>query len=91
MFWQLPSVKTFIDGRMPAWRESLPAGRQGERYVFEDYLTVMRLKPGWEDVLEEYDVSYFLIRGDSPLSQALKVHPGWGVVYEDSLAIIFGK
>ena len=83
LIWQLPSVKTFIDGRMPAWKE-------GDNYVFEDYLKVVQLKPGWEGVLEEYNVSYFLIRSDSALAQALKVHPGWEVVYEDGLAVIFG-
>ncbi len=84
LVWQLPSVKTFIDGRMPAWKE-------GDEYVFEDYLTVTQLKPGWEEVLQEYQISYFLIRRDSALSQALRVHPGWGVVYEDELAVIFRR
>ena len=84
LIWQSPEVKTFSDGRMPAWRE-------GEEYVFEDYLTVTRLKPGWEEVLEKYNISYFLIKSDSVLSQALKVHPGWKVIYEDETATIFGK
>jgi len=84
LIWQLPSVKTFIDGRMPAWRE-------GDKYIFEDYLTVMRLKPGWEEVLEKYEISYFLIHRDSALAQALKVHPAWKIIYEDELAVIFAK
>ena len=84
LIWQLPEVKTFIDGRMPAWRE-------GDEYVFEDYLTVVQLKSGWEEVLQKYDVSYFLIKSDSALAQALNVHPGWDVVYEDETAVIFRK
>jgi hypothetical protein len=84
LIWQLPEVKTFIDGRMPAWKA-------GENYVFADYLKVVQLKPGWEDVLQKYDISYFLIRSNSTLAQALKVHPEWGVVHEDDLAIVFRK
>jgi len=82
LIWQLPEVKTFIDGRMPAWRE-------GEKYVFRDYLTLVQLKPGWEEILKKYRVSYFLIRRDSALAQVLKVHPDWKVVYKDSLAAVF--
>ncbi len=84
LIWQLPEVKTFSDGRMPAWRE-------GEEYVFEDYITVTRLKPEWEEVLEKYSVSYFLIKNDSALSQALKAHPKWEIIYEDGLAAVFRK
>ncbi len=82
LIWQLPSVKTFIDGRMPAWKEN-------GNYVFEDYMTVTRLQPGWEDILEKYQISYLLIRTDSVLAQALKVHPGWKITYEDATATVF--
>ncbi len=84
LIWQLPEVKTFIDGRMPAWREK-------DKYVFEDYMAVTQLKPGWEDVLEKYNISYFLIKTDSALAQTLKVHPGWNMIYEDDLAAVFRK
>lgn len=84
LIWQLPEVKTFIDGRMPAWEVN------GES-VLADYLVVAGLKPDWEDILQKYDVSYFLIKTDSILAQALRVHPGWELVYQDDLAVIFRK
>jgi len=84
LIWQLPEVKTFIDGRMPAWRE-------GDNYVFADYLTVTQLKLGWESVLQKYDISYFLIRSDSALTQILKDHPHWNLIYKDQVATVFKR
>jgi hypothetical protein len=84
LIWQLPEVKTFIDGRMPAWQVD------GES-VFADYLAATRLEPGWEEVLQKYDISYFLLRADSSLAQLLRVHPSWRVIYEDATAIVFKR
>jgi hypothetical protein len=54
--------------------------------VLEDFLTVNGARPGWDEVLERWDVETVVWPVGHPLVELLE-HDGWQVVHEDDLAI----
>jgi hypothetical protein len=80
LIWKLsPSVPVFVDGR---------ADLYGEKFLNE-YAATIDLKDEWKNTLQRWRVGTVLIRPDSPLAQELRSEPGWTVVHEDTVAIIF--
>jgi hypothetical protein len=71
----------FIDGRSDFYG----------RNVLEAQATLMELKPGWMNLLNQYDIRMVLIPSDSPLAAALPLTTGWKRVYTDRLATIFER
>ncbi len=57
----------------------------------KDYLAVFKLEPRWEAVLKQHEIGWVFLRAKSPLSIVLQNHPGWKLVYADSLARIYVK
>jgi hypothetical protein len=74
-------TKVFIDGRSDFYGKEL----------LETYAQVMELKPGWDGILKDYDVHTILIPTDHALASALKLSPGWKLIYSDNVAGIFEK
>lgn len=74
-----PRYRVFIDGQTDFY---------GERLT-RDYLEVARLEPGWESVLDRYQVGWVLFPHESPLSLLLARTHGWRLVYQDGTADIF--
>jgi hypothetical protein len=72
--------QTFIDGRADIFE------RGG---VLNDYLELVRLKPGGLDVLRRYGIDSCLINRDDPLSTVLQALPGWKRVYVDKVSALF--
>ena len=54
LIWQLPERKVFIDGRMPSWRKD-------GQFVFGDYVKIMKVEPGFQDVLRKYNIKIMLL------------------------------
>ncbi len=81
LIYHLPEKKTFIDGRMPAWR------KDGE-YVFKEYLKTEKLQPGWDGVFRRYDIDWAILKNGAPLSFKLQKELGWKYVYTDETAVI---
>lgn len=84
LIWRLPEYKTFIDGRMPSWRE-------GEYSVFEDYINVTNNPEQYAYLLDLYDVSFILDKKNSKLVEYLLQEDLWWKVYEDNLSVIVVK
>jgi len=82
LVWRLPEKKVFIDGRMHLWQKD-------SRKIIEDYGQIFEAKPGWEEKLEKYDVSWIFVPGLSPLHLAVWHHPHWQQVYDDPFSVIF--
>jgi pterin-4a-carbinolamine dehydratase len=82
LLWWLPGEKTFIDGRMPAWRV-------GDRWIFKDYIDVREKDPPRLAVLSKYGVDWALLKRDSPLAQTLGESPDWRREYEDAKVVIY--
>jgi hypothetical protein len=74
-------TKVFIDGRSDFYGQDL----------LETYAQLMEVKPGWDGILKEYDVRTILIPPDHALASALKLSPGWKLIYSDNVAGIFQK
>ncbi len=84
LLWQLPEVKIFIDGRMPAWRI-------GNRRIFQDYVDLNREPTRQLPLLNRYEVDWALIPRDIPLTLVLQTDPAWKVLYTDSKAVILRR
>ena len=80
LIWQLPEYKTFIDGRMPSWREN-------DKSVFEDYIDITSDPKKYEKLFNSYNISWVLDKPDSRLVKFLKTKK-WKVLYEDKVSII---
>jgi hypothetical protein len=76
-----PQHLVFIDGRADMYREG----------IFDDFITVQDIKPGWRDVLDRYGVDLALFPPGSPLDYALAHEDGWGVAYKDDLSVIYRR
>lgn len=76
-----PEQRVFIDAQTDFYGEELT----------REYATVMYTEPGWEDVLEKYEVSWTIVPAQGPLIRALHEEHGWDVVYQDHTAAILHK
>jgi hypothetical protein len=63
------------------------------RAVWRDYMSVIGVSPGWQEILDRYQVDLVLVdkRRRSALIDALKKDGGWKRVYEDPIAVIFTR
>lgn len=84
LVWQIPEIKTFIDGRMDNFIID------GESFA-KQYLTIVNLLPGWEGLLVSHQFDAVLLAPHHPIVELLKVLPEWELVYEDDIAVIFRK
>ena len=82
--YRLPEKKVFIDGRMHLWEK-------GDQKIIEDYGQIFEARPGWEEKLEEYNVSWIFVPGLSPLHKAVWYHPNWQQIYNDRFSVVFIK
>jgi hypothetical protein len=81
ILWELyPSYQSFVDGRTDLFEEEILAA----------YLTAWRADPGWEAVLEQWDIQLALLEPTAPLSGALQ-EAGWEIGFQDSSSIILER
>jgi hypothetical protein len=73
--------KVFIDGRSDFY---------GQTWL-ETYAQVADVKPGWHNVLDQYEVDVVLIPADHALAAALHLSDHWRRVYTDSVAVVFER
>ena len=59
----------------------------GEQF-FKDYLKLVRVEAGWQEVLNTNRVNWVLMPAESPLGEALSACPDWSVEYRDSLSVL---
>lgn len=81
--WKAPQAKVFINGRMPSWKKD-------SRNIFADYLTLVQLKPGWQEIIDNYKIDMILIKKDMPLAQILQSY-SWEIVYQQENQVVFKK
>jgi len=62
----------------------------GERF-FKDYLKLIRVEPGWEEVLKKDNSTWVLVPAESPLAAALEQKQAWRTEYRDNTAELFQK
>jgi hypothetical protein len=77
-----PDELVFIDGQTDFYGEAL----------MREYIEVISLSNGWEDILAKHDVSWMLIPRNEVLARALYDRPDdWMPIYEDATAVIFRR
>jgi hypothetical protein len=73
-----PEHQIFMDGHTHIYGEKLT----------REYEQIITLGPGWEQILEKYDVSWVILRVNTPLAKVLSESAGWTRAYNDEAAII---
>jgi hypothetical protein len=76
-----PEHKVFVDDRHDFY---------GEAYIRE-YLKVIHVNPGWEEVLNRLGVNLVIVPVKSELSHALIRLPSWQVVSQGGVALVFER
>lgn len=84
LLWQVPGIKTFIDGRMPAWQI-------GDRWIFKDYVDLVSASVPRTDLLDKYAVDWALLKRETALATVLASTPGWEKEYEDRKVVVYVK
>jgi len=51
----------------------------------------MYAKPGWKEVLREYDFEFVLTTDSSPLSLVLEKNDGWNIFHKDEKALVYRR
>jgi hypothetical protein len=77
-----PQYKVFIDDRIGA---PYDVGR------LKEYLRVTYFEPGWERVIEKYNINWIIFNSNSALSRFLVENREWKLIYSDKVANIFVK
>jgi len=74
-----PEYRVFFDGRSDMYGK--------ER--LKEYFRVMGFEPGWETVLQKYDIDWIIYNNKSALSRFLLERTDWKLIYSDKIANIF--
>ncbi len=76
-----PAERVFIDGQTDFYGEALA----------REYLQVVELQAGWQDVLDRHQVTWVIYPTDSALTRALAGQAGWHVTYQDGVATVLER
>jgi len=80
LLWELPEYPVFIDGRTDLYNDE----------VINQWLQVVRAGPGWQQVLDRWEVRLVLLEPGVPVTSLLE-QAGWKRVYSDSQAVIYER
>jgi hypothetical protein len=81
ILWVWPHRKVFVDGRNDFYGPAL----------IEEYLSVADVKPGWEKVIEKYNVGWTLLPTEHSLNAVLALREDWRLVYRDEVATVYRR
>ncbi len=70
----------FIDGRTDLYNDE----------IIETWLQVVRADPGWEAILDKWEVNLVLIDPGMPLNDELEAS-GWEILEQDEVGVLFGR
>ena len=76
LFWRLwPDTQVFIDSRIELYPDA----------VWQDYLHISAGRPGYQELLDRYDVHYLVLNRSfqGGLAQQLQDSPAWTWIYEN--------
>ena len=74
-----PEYRVFFDGRSDMYGVD----------ILKEYYKVTNIKPGWNEVLKKYDISWIIFNANSSLSLFLMQRDDWKLIYADEVANIF--
>jgi hypothetical protein len=74
-----PRQQVFIDDRYDMY----------PTVVAEDYFTITQVQPGWQDVLDRYQIDVIVWRTGRPVAELLNLSSGWQQTYTDKLSTVW--
>jgi len=77
----LPNCSTFEDTRFDGY----------DLIITSDYAKILMAKEHWKEILAGYKIEWVFARKGQPISLVLPSVPGWKIVYEDPVCVIFHK
>ncbi len=86
LIWQKPSIRVFVDGRMPAWKD------ENGKSPYQVFLDIIQTRPGWNEKLNRWKTNYLLITNGTFLDLLLQkesIKYNWHEVYRDDIAVIY--
>jgi hypothetical protein len=84
LLWSLyPKDLVFVDGRTDLYAFN--------SHVLEDYVKVHWLRPGWRQVLDDYQIGYVITENTGLLDVTLAGTEGWDLVHQDDVAVIYRR
>jgi len=76
-----PAIKVVVDDRHDLYGEA----------VLRKYLEVVQVRPGWNQILDEWKVRRVLMPTGSALDNMLRESPEWHITHEDRTAVLFER
>ncbi len=73
--------KVFIDGRADLYSDKL----------LPNYMRIMGVHQGWEELLDDYEVTHIFIPKECTLSDVLGYHPSWRIIYAGEHSILYAR
>jgi len=80
LIWALPGYPVFVDGR---------ADLHGDE-IINQWVHVIQAKNGWQEILATWDISLILLEPYQPVARLLPLE-GWSLLYEDDIAVVYGR
>jgi hypothetical protein len=77
-FW--PEVRVFMDDRTPVY---------GDRFIIDEYMKVLRAKPGWSEILDKWEIRSAVVSPKSVVATVLEASPDWETAHRDELTAIY--
>ena len=77
-FW--PSVHVFVDDRTPVY---------GDDFIIDEYIPVARARPGWEAVLDRWEIRSAVVKAETSVAVLLEASPSWKRVLHDDKTALF--
>lgn len=76
-----PEYKVFFDGRSDMYGTD----------IMKEYFKITRIQPGWDKVIEKYNIDWIIYNSNSALSLFFMAGDDWKLIYADKVANIFVK
>ena len=80
LLFNLPDYAVFVDGRTDLYDDQ----------IIDQWVKVVQAKPGWQAILEQWQVHTILLEPHWPVSSLL-AGEGWRLDYQDEIAMVFTR
>jgi hypothetical protein len=80
LLWRLPDYPVFVDGRTDLYNDE----------IIDEWFQVVRAEPGWQSVLDRWDVQIVLLEPELPIIAELE-QANWLQIYADEQAVIYRR
>jgi hypothetical protein len=82
LLWRMQNPpKVFIDSRFDMYGAEL----------ISDYRTIANCRPGWQQLLEKYQIDWIFFPPEAPVARALSSGGSWRSLYADNEAVIMAR